>query len=126
MPWDDADRWGEGLQSLVFLEQLLIQMSCSLRERSSSEVSDSEDWLGPAAVQPEHEGLEFICQCQREDDKVRRWLLLFSPPCLTQVVIWTKVFAGGAEGERIVDWRHNGLQWYKDHDQCKGIDGPLV
>jgi hypothetical protein len=119
MPWDDADRWEDGLRSLLFLQRLLIRSSRSLRERLGSE---GGDWLGP--VQLEHEGLESVRRCQREDDEVRKWLL-FSPPHLTHFVIWTKAFAGGAKGERLVTWGPNemGVGWHKVFDQpIKGGD----
>jgi hypothetical protein len=124
MPWDDADRWEDGLRSLVVLERLLIRSSRSLKERHSSN-SEGEDWLGP--VQPEHEGVELVRQCQQEDDQVRQWLI-FSPPCLAHFTIWTKAFAGGTKGERLVTWRHDAMRfrWHKVFEQPtegKEVDG---
>jgi hypothetical protein len=110
MPWDDVNRWEDGLRLLVFLERLLIRSSRSLGERPN------ENWLGP--VQPKHEVLESVRHCQREDDQVRQWLLV-SPPHLTDVIVWTKAFAGGVKGERMVAWQRDimGFQWHKGFDQ---------
>ena len=71
MPWDNAVDWEDGLRSLRFLKHFLLRSWQSLREGNGV-----------------------------EDMLVRQWLI-FSPPMLHDVVVWT-----GARKDqgRLVNW----------------------
>jgi hypothetical protein len=72
MPWDDVDNWEDGLRSLRFLKRFLLWTWQSLRKGNGA-----------------------------EDMLVRQWLI-FSPPKLHDVVVWT----GARQDQgRLVSWK---------------------
>ena len=71
MPWDDAVSWEDGLRSLRYLQRFLLRSWRSFREGNSI-----------------------------EDQLVLQWLI-FSPPILHDVIVWT----GARQGQgRMVRW----------------------
>jgi len=59
MPWEDTERWEDGLASLVFLERFSLRVGRPFRVTYSS-----------------------------EDALVRQWLIR-SPPSLNYFIVWT-------------------------------------
>jgi hypothetical protein len=80
--------------SLQYLERLLLRTSRSLKETPRS-----------------------------EDRLVRQWTI-HSPPKLKELLLWTKAFKGGINGERMVKWFREGTdcRWRKTFDQ-PGVGG---
>ena len=107
--------------SFQHLRRLLIRTSRSITPDETPS-SESEDELRyPEALWPEDEELKMelklAYQRQREDGVVRRWLV-FPPPSLTEIVVWTKAFAGRMNGERMAAWmlkcdERRGRSWWE-------------
>ena len=106
--------------SFQHLRRLLIRTSRPITP-DETPISESEEelgyleealWLEDKELKME---LKLAHQRQREDGVVRRWLV-FPPPSLTEIVVWTKAFAGRTNGERMAAWmpkceRRGCSQW---------------
>lgn len=104
--WDDVHTWERGLLSFKHLQRLLIRTSRSITVPSSG----SKDGLQLGDEESKLE-LKLAHQREQEDDVVRRWLV-FLPSSLTETRVWTKAFAGRANGERMAVWMpKNNYQW---------------
>ncbi|KAF8261406.1 hypothetical protein EI94DRAFT_1705549 [Lactarius quietus] len=90
LPWDDRDNWEDGLQSLSYLKCFLLRSWQSLREGN---------------------GVEDLLVCQ--------WLI-FSPPELCNVIVWT-----GAHQDQgcLVRWQLNDRRggWENVFEQASAI-----
>jgi hypothetical protein len=73
--------------------------------RTSRSITPDETPSGERDEENEEMELELklACQRRREDVVIRDWLV-FPPPSLTEVRIWTKAFAGRTNGERMSTW----------------------
>jgi hypothetical protein len=116
------------------LRRLLIRTFRSITPKEMPS-SESEGGLGysrrqPEGLRPEDEfelELKLSHQHRREDDVLRRWLV-FPPPFLAEVQVWTKAFAGRMNGERMtvrkLTYSRWGTQWEMVSD--KPIKGEEV
>lgn len=114
--WDDAYTWEYGLQSFKHLRRLLVRTSHAITTSSS----ESDDGLGCLRGKMVH-------QREQEDNVVRRWLT-FLPPSLTEVQIWTKAFAGRANGERMAVWMYSERRGFRGWEVVRNhpIEGEEV
>jgi hypothetical protein len=70
--------------------------------------------------------LSLALRRQREDNVIRQWLVMY-PPCLRELRIWTKAFAGRTNGERLVGWMLKGYIDGRSGPQWEVVDNhPII
>ena len=96
--------------SFQHIRQLLIRTSRSITpEDELGYPNHSEEALRPEDKESKLE-LKLAHQRQREDNVIRTWVV-FPPPSLREVRIWTQAFVGRTNGEHMAVWMLQDNEW---------------